>query len=315
MKRAAFLALAGMAAAAWGAAAEWEHTGRMVDTGGKALTGERMLEVRLYGGMAETQVLWGRKAKALLDAEGNFSLRLSDDLEPLEDSPEDSLESVLAAGPVYAEATVEGHPTAAPRAALAATPYAMCAEGAEGAEGDFSVLQDLTVEGKTSVPSFRAATANAQGPLTVTEKLTVGGNLTAGGGIKAPGLGPVPVGTIVLFYGTDVPDGWALCDGTGGTPDLRGRFVVGAGKNYALCSTGGVETVTLDVSNLPEHAHGYSLPGVAGGGDFSATLLVAQSAGTTATAGPNGEQPDGGFGQAHDNLPPFFALDYIMRVD
>ena len=38
MKRAAFLALAGMAAAAWGAAAEWEHTGRMVDTGGKALT-------------------------------------------------------------------------------------------------------------------------------------------------------------------------------------------------------------------------------------------------------------------------------------
>lgn len=36
-----------------------------------------------------------------------------------------------------------------------------------------------------------------------------------------------PIGAIIPFYGTSAPDGWALCDGTGGTPDLRDRFVVG----------------------------------------------------------------------------------------
>lgn len=51
----------------------------------------------------------------------------------------------------------------------------------------------------------------------------------------------VPVGGIILWSGlhTAVPAGWQLCDGTGGTPDLRSRFVIGAGSTYASRDTGG----------------------------------------------------------------------------
>lgn len=73
--------------------------------------------------------------------------------------------------------------------------------------------------------------------------------------------GPVPIGGIIMWSGTvaNIPAGWALCDGQNGTPDLRGRFVVGAGgagHPYQPGATGGSETVTLTGANIPQHAHG-----------------------------------------------------------
>ena len=51
----------------------------------------------------------------------------------------------------------------------------------------------------------------------------------------------LPIGMIIIWAGTvaSLPAGWAVCDGTGGTPDLRGRFVLGAGGAHATNSTGG----------------------------------------------------------------------------
>ena len=51
----------------------------------------------------------------------------------------------------------------------------------------------------------------------------------------------VPSGCILLWSGStgSVPSGWLLCDGTNGTPDLRDRFIIGAGNNYAVNATGG----------------------------------------------------------------------------
>lgn len=323
MKRVAALALAGMAAvAAWGApVAEWEHVGRITGTDGKPLTGEQALEVRLYGSMTATEPLWGRKATALLDADGNFSLRLGDALEPLDGTPTNSLESVLAAGPVFAEATARGG-AMIPRAVVAATPYVLFAAGAEESVGDFGVEKDLTVGGAATVSAFSAESADAGGDLAVADTLAVDGNLTAGGGIKVPGLdGPVPIGTIVLFHGTNLPPCWALCDGSvtaNGiqTPDLRGYFVVGAGGNYASGERGGAPTVALDPTNLPPHSHTYSrLPQGGAGRMYSTTMPKGQTAPSGSAVGPDGNPPDGGFGQPHNNLPPFIALDYIMRVE
>jgi microcystin-dependent protein len=66
-----------------------------------------------------------------------------------------------------------------------------------------------------------------------------------------------PTGGIILWSGSiaSIPAGWALCDGTSGTPNLRDRFVVGAGTTYAVNDTGGANTVTLDTTQIPSHTH------------------------------------------------------------
>lgn len=53
----------------------------------------------------------------------------------------------------------------------------------------------------------------------------------------------------------DIPAGWALCNGAAGTPDLRDRFVIGAGGAYAVDATGG--STTIAANNLPAHTHNY----------------------------------------------------------
>jgi microcystin-dependent protein len=67
----------------------------------------------------------------------------------------------------------------------------------------------------------------------------------------------VPPGAIIMWSGSinDIPVGWALCDGRNGTPDLRDRFIVGAGGSYNVGNTGGSNTVTLTTSQIPSHSH------------------------------------------------------------
>jgi len=66
-----------------------------------------------------------------------------------------------------------------------------------------------------------------------------------------------PSGGILMWYGNlaFIPSGWLLCDGSAGTPDLRDRFVVGAGSSYNVNATGGSNTVTLTVSQMAAHNH------------------------------------------------------------
>lgn len=67
----------------------------------------------------------------------------------------------------------------------------------------------------------------------------------------------VPPGAIIMWSGSinDIPVGWALCDGSNGTPDLRDRFIVGAGGSYNVGNTGGSNTVKLTTSQIPSHYH------------------------------------------------------------
>ena len=60
----------------------------------------------------------------------------------------------------------------------------------------------------------------------------------------------VPSGVILMWGGSadTIPRGWALCDGTNGTPDLLDRFVVASGKNYPQGSKGGAASATPEVS-------------------------------------------------------------------
>ena len=67
----------------------------------------------------------------------------------------------------------------------------------------------------------------------------------------------------------DIPVGWALCDGSNGTPDLRDRFIVGAGGSYNVGNTGGSNTVTLTTSQIPSHSHGVGTLKTASAGSHS----------------------------------------------
>lgn len=72
--------------------------------------------------------------------------------------------------------------------------------------------------------------------------------------------GAIPSGLIAMWSGasTAIPTGWLLCNGSNGTPDLRDRFIVGAGSSYNVGATGGEATHTLTTGELPSHNHTFS---------------------------------------------------------
>lgn len=62
----------------------------------------------------------------------------------------------------------------------------------------------------------------------------------------------LPVGSIIAFSGNTIPENWALCDGTNGTPNLVGKFIK-AGSSTG--EEGGKEEITIGIENLPSHTH------------------------------------------------------------
>lgn len=133
----------------------------------------------------------------------------------------------------------------------------------------------------------------------------------------------VPKGGIIMWSGTTVPVGWALCDGTNGTPNLKDRFIVGAGNTYAIGSTGGEATHILTVNEMPSHthlqdAHGHNINArsnsTAGTVSVSSnTNVVNTTIANAATLTTATNQYTGG-GQAHNILPPYYALAFIMKL-
>lgn len=144
----------------------------------------------------------------------------------------------------------------------------------------------------------------------------------------------VPKGTIVMWSGTTAPTGWAICDGTNGTPDLRNRFVVGAGTSYTAGSTGGNSSVTLTTANLPPHTHGGTTDSSGlHNHETVATDDGGRNDGTTAQGGQlyqqNGYNTKDAGAHTHtftttttpnatstafSILPPYYALAYIMKL-
>lgn len=116
-----------------------------------------------------------------------------------------------------------------------------------------------------------------------------------------------PQGLIIAWSGPSnaTPDGWDLCDGSNNTPDLRDRFIVGAGDDYSVGDTGGEEEVTLSVSQLPSHRHNYrrSRNTNRAGNNQNALNRAFRNRNTGNTGG----------GEAHNNMPPYYALAYIKK--
>lgn len=112
----------------------------------------------------------------------------------------------------------------------------------------------------------------------------------------------VPAGGIIMWSGSivSIPTGWVICDGTNGTPDLRDRFVVGAGTTYSVGGTGGATTHTHSVSNL-----GW---GTAAAVNVSGQLLAGPTDGGASWSNNSITSGSG------SSLPPYYALAYIQKT-
>ena len=121
------------------------------------------------------------------------------------------------------------------------------------------------------------------------------------------------------FVTTAIPTGWLLCNGTSSTPDLRNRFVVGAGSTYAVGATGGSadavvvsHTHTATVTD-PGHFHSNGGTTYYNGKDGSYGFIASQSNTGTATTGITVANSTTGVSGTNANLPPYYALCYIMK--
>jgi hypothetical protein len=138
----------------------------------------------------------------------------------------------------------------------------------------------------------------------------------------------IPAGVILLWSGNlvSIPAGWALCNGTSGTPDLRNRFIVGAGGTYAVNAVGGsADAVVVDhthsatsVVTDPEHAHSYTAPSGTDNGGLTGSVVDRTVAATTGTASTGitvaTSIANAGVSGSNANLPPYYALAYIMKL-
>ena len=151
----------------------------------------------------------------------------------------------------------------------------------------------------------------------------------------APSL---PIGSILAYAGVlgDIPTGWAICDGTNGTPDLTDSFVMG-GTLAQKGQTGGANSVTpsgsvnvsvnnhtLSSSQMPSHKH------IQGGGYvatyyYGGTSLAPKRGSDnmgprpyTSNTGSSGSHNHGASGtlnaNSQDNKPKYYKTAYIMRV-
>ena len=147
-----------------------------------------------------------------------------------------------------------------------------------------------------------------------TNRLTAGSY--AGDGSALTGIEAFVTGMIILWSGAAdaIPTGFVLCDGNNSTPNLSGRFVVGydaSNSDYDVNDTGGAESVTLTVNQIPSHTHsyvGHTYPGSgpeqnqSGGPEDRTSFNVSKTTGSA------------GSGSSHENRPPYYALCYIMKT-
>lgn len=152
----------------------------------------------------------------------------------------------------------------------------------------------------------------------------------------------VPQGSIIPWFGSpgNIPNGFALCDGKNGTPDLRNRFIVGAGDTYKLSDIGGEDAVTLEPSQTSSHYHTFGYHNANNNGYFITTASKKKNASLPSGTYPakwNGSGGGGWYGwdgsgwaggqnlvtsltvateaqKPHENRPPYYALHYIMKL-
>jgi microcystin-dependent protein len=173
------------------------------------------------------------------------------------------------------------------------------------------------------------ATQLQSGGLTIPGDLTVKGNIKTPANLTVSGaFNMIPKGTIFAFNSDIVPEGWALCDGKEGRPNLMGRFLVGYSidkEDYnKIGKTGGEEKHKLTLKEMPrhdhdeagEHRHKYVDRGnTSGSVEGNRRDRANNTSGTydTEPAGKHKHKVEGG-DEPHENRPPYYVVNYIIKL-
>ena len=219
-------------------------------------------------------------------------------------------------------------------------------QGNDGGSGITALTLDMSAAGEAQFNAgiTSPGTITSSGTLAVTGNLTVDGAsgtasttvlTSAGSGATPTWASPFPSGMIVLWSGaTDaIPTGWVLCNGSNSTPDLRNRFVVGAGDTYSVNATGGSADATLvshthsATSSVSDSGHFHNvLPTLSGAFSNNGAFIQTATTGTPSQSGVGNTDTKttgisvstslstAGSSATNANLPPYYALAYIMKT-
>lgn len=221
-------------------------------------------------------------------------------------------------------------------------------------EGETIILEGAIIKGAT-ITNAAGDTCNALTIPNGCEPPTVGGSPI----LTVQSFDPQSVftaGMIMMWYGdvNEIPDGWALCDGNNGRPDLRNRFIVGVGSDYVIGDVGGEDlhtalatsasgahshgggntgTTVLTEDMIPPHYHWISTRGSNASSEGNTQRDFPRSYGevgstitdsvqtSTAGSGTDGHSHSIADSDTHthtttfDNRPPYFALYFIIKTD
>ncbi len=223
-----------------------------------------------------------------------------------------------------------------------------------GSAGNFAVSGNLSVSGTTALTGATTlSSALTYGGTTLSNAVTGTGNMvlsaspaltgtptapTAAAGTNTTQIATtafvlanaVPTGAIIMWSGSiaSIPSGWLLCNGSSGTPDLRDRFIVGAGSTYAVAATGGsadavvvshthtaTSTDSGHIHNAITQTSGSSSSGAQYTNSFSGSVNTTSTAMIqTGTANITTTVATAGVSGTNQNLPPYYALAYIMKA-